>query len=222
MTLENVLLIIIIFFSLYFLLKKFEFLTDNMSFSNHKKIGTKNKSPIMMGGPFILLIILIFMSNDVIELKIVFILITLLGMLSDKNILPNPRVRFIFQITIILCLIYFDNLAINDIRQDFFNTLLENNYFNIFFTAFCLAVLINGSNFIDGLNGLLTGYLIMVLYSLIYINNLNVEIYLIDIENVEIIFQYQKIENLQKELEFCLESKPLLPVNKHQIEEKLG
>ena len=44
-----------------------------------------------------------------------------MGTLSDKNILPNPIIRFIFQISIILCLIHFDNLLINDVRLEFLN-----------------------------------------------------------------------------------------------------
>ena len=36
--------------------------------------------------------------------------------------------------------------------------------FNIFFTSFCLLILINGSNFIDGLNGLLLIYMTLLLF----------------------------------------------------------
>lgn len=187
MLFENLFLSIIIFFSLYLLLHKFKFLSDNISFSSHKKIGAKNKSPIMLGGFFLLLIILVFIPNSIIEIKLIFFLITVLGVLSDKNILPNPKIRFVFQITIILCLIHFDKLSINDVRLEVFNVFLENRFFNIFFTAFCLAILINGSNFIDGLNGLLTGYSIMILYSIIYINEVNAEISFFYIEYLQII-----------------------------------
>ena len=187
MLFENFFLIIIIFFSLYLLFHKFKFLSDNISFSNHKKIGAKNKSPIILGGLFLLLIILVFIPNSIVEIKLIFFLITVLGVLSDKNILPNPKIRFLFQITIILCLIHFDKLSINDLRSEVFNLFLENHFFNIFFTAFCLAILINGSNFIDGLNGLLTGYCIMILYSIIHISDINAEISFFYIEYLEII-----------------------------------
>ena len=39
-----------------------------------------------------------------------------------------------------------------------------------FFTAFCLMVLINGSNFIDGLNGLLLGYFLIIILILFKLN----------------------------------------------------
>ena len=187
MSVEKIFLIIIIFFSLYLFLQKFKFLSDNISFSNHKKIGAKNKSPIILGGIFLLLIILIFLPHNTIEIKLIFFLMTVLGIFSDKNILPNPKIRFIFQISIIICLIYFDNLLINDLRLDILNDLLKNYFFNIFFTAFCIAILVNGSNFIDGLNGLLSGYCIMILYSIIFISNTSIEINFFNIDSLEII-----------------------------------
>ena len=46
-----------------------------------------------------------------------------------------------------MLLTYFDNLKIDDIKIEFFNSFLLNEYFNLIFTVFCLAILINGSNF---------------------------------------------------------------------------
>ena len=45
--------------------------------------------------------------------------------------------------------------------------MLSNQIFAYLFSSFCLLILINGSNFIDGLNGLLIGYSLIVLYTLI-------------------------------------------------------
>ena len=53
---------------------------------------------------------------------------------------------------------YLSEAQINDLRNDYLNNLISNNYFSLFFTIFCLLVLINGSNFIDGLDGLNLGY----------------------------------------------------------------
>jgi len=46
---------------------------------------------------------------------------------------------------------------------------MQNKIFSILFTLFCLLVLVNGSNFIDGINTLLCGYYILVLTAIIYI-----------------------------------------------------
>ena len=55
------------------------------------------------------------------------------------------------------------NLNIPDLRNEFLNNLISNYYFNVFFITFCLLVLINGSNFIDGLDGLNLGYFLSLL-----------------------------------------------------------
>ena len=108
------------------------------------------------------------------------ICITLLGLMSDKNILTNPNKRLIFQFLILLLLSYFEDLQINDVKFDIFNLFLSNEFFNLFFTVFCLAILINGSNFLDGLNGLLTGYYLIILISIIILANFNTNIDIID------------------------------------------
>ena len=71
---------------------------------------------------------------------------------------------------------------------DFFNSFLELKFFNIFFTLFCFAILINGSNFLDGLNGLLSGYYLIVLGSLLYLNFSNEEIGLSQYELINLFF----------------------------------
>jgi UDP-N-acetylmuramyl pentapeptide phosphotransferase/UDP-N-acetylglucosamine-1-phosphate transferase len=52
------------------------------------------------------------------------------------------------------------------------------------FTLFCLLILINGSNFIDGVNSLSLGYfLIVILNIIILLNKLNIQI-----DNIQLIF----------------------------------
>ena len=48
--------------------------------------------------------------------------------------------------------------------------MLENIYFRYIFYSFCLLILINGSNFIDGLNGLLIGYFTLIILIIFYLN----------------------------------------------------
>ena len=106
--------------------------------------------------------------------------------MSDKNIFSNPSIRLVIQILILFNFVYFAELQINDVRIDFLNHFLSNNIFNIFFTVFCLAILVNGTNFLDGLNGLVSSYYLIVLLSIIYLidNNLN----LIEVEFLKIVF----------------------------------
>ena len=77
--------------------------------------------------------------------------------------LESAKKRFLFQITLIFLSVIFLNLEILSSRIIFFDSLLEEKIFNIFFTSFCMLVLLNGSNFIDGLNGLLITYVTIVI-----------------------------------------------------------
>lgn len=177
-------ILFIILLSLYFFLKKFNFLVENVNYSEHKKIGVLNKSPVILGGIYITISIFFFATTTFYFLKIICIFFLILGFLSDRNYLSNPLLRIFLQILILFFFIYFENISINSIRIDFFDNFLKFNFINIFFTLFCFAILLNGSNFLDGLNGLLSGYYLLVLGSVIYLN-----LYLIDIkfQNLEII-----------------------------------
>ena len=88
---------------------------------------------------------------------IVFLLIFyLLGIISDINVIKSPKLRFIIQFFLICLFVFFNDLKVSSLRLIEIDQLLMNHYFNFFFVSFCLSVLINGSNFVDGLNGLLT------------------------------------------------------------------
>ena len=130
----NFFLIFIIFIVIYLFLKKFNFFVENQSYSSHKILGSENRSPIIMGGLFILITISFFQSVISINLNIALLFIIFLGLLSDKNILPNPKIRLIFQIIILFLIIFVENLAINDLRFEPMNSLLSNDIFNIFYS----------------------------------------------------------------------------------------
>jgi UDP-N-acetylmuramyl pentapeptide phosphotransferase/UDP-N-acetylglucosamine-1-phosphate transferase len=173
--------LLLIFLIIFFFFKKINYLNENTNYSTHKNFGKSNKSPIVLGGIFLSIITVIFFSNDLIILKISLLLIYLLGFLSDKNILPNPKIRILLQIFILLFLIIFSQLKIINLENYYLNIMLENELFNIFFTVFCLAILINGSNFLDGLNGLLSGYYLLIILSIIYVGN--------NYNNINLIFE---------------------------------
>ena len=54
--------------------------------------------------------------------------------------------------------------------------MLSNKLFAYLFSSFCLLILINGSNFIDGLNGLLISYSLIVIFILGNLGLINDEI----------------------------------------------
>jgi len=163
-------LILSVFLFIYYLFKNINFLNENTNYSTHKNFGKSNHSPLVIGGIFLSFVVLFFFSNDLVWLKISTLLIFILGLLSDKNILPNPKIRILFQILILFMLVFFTNLSIINLENNVLNTMLENKIFNIFLTVFCLAILVNGSNFLDGLNGLLSGYYLMIILSVFYLS----------------------------------------------------
>lgn len=181
-------LLLPLFLVIYFVFKKNNFLNENISYSIHKNFGEANKSPIIIGGTFLIIVILFFFTNNLIILKLSLLLIYFLGLLSDKNILVNPKIRIIFQILILFFLVFFSKLTIDNLDNNFLNILLYNKVINLCFTIFCFAILVNGSNFLDGLNGLLSGYYLMIIISIYYIHANNNDILFIHKEEIQIIF----------------------------------
>ena len=104
-----------------------------------------------------------FFLDYEIEFKIIFSLIFLIGFLSDIFILKKAIIKLFLQtITILIFIIYFD-LKVNRSGIFFLDQLLNFDLFNYFFVIFCFIVLINGSNFIDGVNTNLLGYYFILL-----------------------------------------------------------
>ncbi len=96
-----------------------------------------------------------------------FILLFILGLLSDLNILTSPKKRFFLQSIIILIFSITSELQVTPTKINFFDNIIQNNVLGYIFTTFCLMILVNGSNFIDGLNGLLLGYFLLILFFLL-------------------------------------------------------
>ena len=149
---------------LIFLSRRLNFLihTNNLS---HKRLTSYSKVSILGG---ILLIIFLFFSLNI-NNYFFFIPFFLLGLLSDTNYLSNPRKRIFIQIIFIILFVIF--LKIKILKTNFFilDYGLNINYFNIIFVSFCLLVLMNGCNFVDGLNTLLIGYILIIFLTIYFI-----------------------------------------------------
>ena len=130
-------------------------------FSNRKNIP-------LIGGLFILIPIVFFLNDLLINSFIVSIY--LVGFFSDRKILASPKKRFLIQCFLILLFVAIFDVKINSSRIELFDVILNNKFFAIFFSTFCLLILINGSNFIDGLNGILISYIIIILFMLTRLN----------------------------------------------------
>lgn len=146
-------------------IKKTKYL-KNYSGDDHQKFTT-NKNIPLIGGFFIIIVFLLVLFEENNFFLISIILIFSLGLFSDLNKIISPNKRLLLQVIIVLFLIIFTNLEINSTRVIILDKFLENNIFNVFFVSFCVLVLINGTNFIDGLNGLSLGYYFIVTIALL-------------------------------------------------------
>ena len=143
-------------------------LFSNYTGDRHQLFSNKKNIPLV-GGIFLLVpIILINYQN--LNYNILVILVFLIGFFSDRKILISPKKRFFFQVTLVSFSVILLDLEIVSSRLTLFDTLLQNSTFNIIFTSFCLLILVNGSNFIDGLNGLLLFYMTFVIFILLKID----------------------------------------------------
>ena len=136
----------------------------NFSGDIHQSFSNVRNVPLS-GGIFLLFPVIFLYQSDLI---FIFFLsaIFLIGFFSDRKILVSPKKRFFFQIILILLFVIASDLKIVESRINMFDTMLSNGIFAYFFSSFCLLILINGSNFIDGLNGLLISYSLIVIFTL--------------------------------------------------------
>jgi len=164
----NSIFITIFFLSIYIIFKKFNIFIDEAKYSEHKIIGKENNKPIVLGGIFLIFVVLLLFDRSYLYLKIFSLSVFLIGHLSDRNYLSSPKIRLVIQIIAFAFFVVFENLKINSVNINFLDNLLENKYLNLLFIVFCLSVLVNGTNFIDGLNGLVSGYFLLILVSILY------------------------------------------------------
>ncbi len=152
-------LIIFILIVNYLLLKKNILL--NTTGQLHQIYNQDYKVPLSGG---IFLLGYFYYNQEYFDILLIFYLsiFFLLGLVTDLNFIKSPTYRFLIQIFILLLFIVHLEVSVFDVRLEWMNILLENYYFNIFFVLFCLLVLINGSNFIDGNNGISLGYFLIV------------------------------------------------------------
>ncbi len=137
-------------------------LISNYSGQLHQTFTGKEKVPLS-GGIFILIFCsFIFFSLGYLYVFFIFF-IFLIGLFSDLNIISSVKIRFLTQVIIVSIFVYLLDITVEPTRVDLIDNILSNKSLSLIFSIFCLLIVINGSNFIDGLNGLVLGY-----YSLIF------------------------------------------------------
>ena len=157
----NILIIPLIVYLLNTVIQ-FKNLLPSLSGEKHQLFVGSKKIPL--SGGFIIIVTFLFLEKFNLEFYYLFsIMVFGIGFFSDLRILTSPRIRFYLQILFTLLFIIFYNFHISSIRIFFIDYLLSYKFFSYFFVIFCLLIIVNGTNFIDGLNGLVLGYFISIL-----------------------------------------------------------
>ena len=134
----------------------------------HQKFSSKSSVPLT-GGFFIFLGYLNFLDEKIFSFILFALIVLILGIFSDLKIIKSAQKKFFLQILLILSYVIFNDVQINDTRIIFLDYILQNNYINYFFVAFCVLIIINGSNFIDGMNTLCIGYYLLISSIIFYL-----------------------------------------------------
>jgi len=173
----------IIFFLIFcFLLinisKKYNLFVD-FKLEKHKRFSSNLKSYSIGGVLLITFFIYSFILNQKNYLLFLFLFsIFFIGLFSDLKKLNSVNLRFFLQIILVIFFIHFVDLKISYTRIYLIDAILKDNILvNIIFTTFCLLILINGGNFVDGLNGLILKYNIII-YVILFFGFSNHFVYL--------------------------------------------
>ena len=175
-------LLIFILFINKFLIKKNILINETGDL--HQKFSSKSSVPLT-GGIFIFLGFL-FYYDGIYSFILFSLAILILGILSDLKLIRSAKKKLLLQIFFILFYIIYNDVQLSDTRIDFLDMILRNNYINYFFVTFCILIIVNGSNFIDGMNTLCIGYYLLIT-SIIYYLKLSD---LISIENISILYLF--------------------------------
>ena len=183
----DILIFLLITIFLTFLSRKLNLL-PNFTGENHQYFLKEKKIPLIGGILFLISSINLFYEKNLIFCFII-LTIFIIGFLSDNRIINSPKIRIFFQSLVIFIAVYSLDIQISSTRISVLDKLIDIKIFGIIFCVFCLMILINGSNFVDGLNGLLLGYCLIILFILAKSDLL----YLIQIEEDLLLFFFLSI-----------------------------
>lgn len=113
----------------------------------------------------------LFLKREIISLLFFIIFFYIIGLFDDKyGLNPYIKLTLIIFLSIIVLLIN-DNLIVKNFLLSFYENRIFLNEFSIFFTIFCIIILINALNFYDGINGQSGIFYIFVFSFLYYVSD---------------------------------------------------
>ncbi len=146
------------------------------------------KSTYRIGGITIFLALIIIFLYSFFFNKLVYFeyisfctIFFILGLIDDLKINLKPKLRLLLMSSFLIVLIINNNFYIEKTGLGFLNNLLEIDIFSLFFVCLCFLFIINGSNLIDGFNGLLGIHSLIIFIVLFTINLIGENSYLAEI-----------------------------------------
>ena len=170
---DNYYLIFIFLFALainYFFKKKK--LLCSFTGDIHQRHTSKENVPLT-GGIIIYFFVLKVFMNEFQDLQFFLFLILLIGIFSDLKLVKSANKRLVYQIIISFFCVFINKITILNTGIDYLDIILTNNIFNYIFVTFCILIILNGTNFSDGLNTLVIGYYLIVLFFIYKLNLFN-------------------------------------------------
>ncbi len=147
-----------------FFQKKYNFCLDTPSSKERHKILLKLDNKVPVSGSFYFFPILFLTSFELnLTFAIICSLFFFIGFLSDSKITVSPKLRLILQFSLLFAFLILNSDITIDTRISFLNKLIEYELFRILIISFFFLVLINGYNFIDGVNNLSSLNFLMIL-----------------------------------------------------------
>ena len=179
----NLLLFVIFFIYLVlinFYLKKYELFIDNASLvENHKLLLNKKGDKIPLSGffYFIPIVCVVLYSKDLSTLILCLTLFAI-GAMADIKVLTSPKIRLLVLFISLFFYVYLNDQIIIDTRIIILNELMNFDLLRVLIITFFFLVLINGYNFIDGVNNLSSiNFLIVIFFLCLLSSDLNLNFY---------------------------------------------
>ena len=94
----------------------------------------------------------------------------ILGLVDDLKIKIAPKFRLLVMVIFLFVLVSFNEVSIKKTGLEFLDNLIDIDIFSLMFICLCFLFIVNGSNLIDGFNGLLGFHSLIIFAILLFIN----------------------------------------------------
>ncbi len=144
---------------LVYICNKNSILTHNIG-EVHQNYVKSKKTPLIGG---IIFFTIFFIDYKNLSLLHLFpLLILLIGVLSDLRKMTSAYLRLFIQLIVVVIFIHFYEASVDMTRIYILDNYLKNYFVAVLFTTFCVLIILNGTNFIDGSNLLVIGYFLIL------------------------------------------------------------